>query len=99
MDPAPAEMRRIVGKSDYIVLDTACQRVSLTALKLHDRGRLTEQGMTLTLAVVRRVRQLMPKQALYWLPLPPPIPPFPDRGSMAWAAPTWSGCFTCSGAM
>ena len=51
MDPT-AEMRRIVGKSDYIVPTPYNECRSQP--KLHDRGRLTEQGMTLTLAVVRR---------------------------------------------
>jgi hypothetical protein len=76
MPPPPASMRRVVGRSDYLVLDMGCANLALTSLKLHDRGRLTDSGLRLALAVVRRVRQLMPHPSLYWFPIPSPLPVF-----------------------
>lgn len=76
MEAPPAEMRRVVGKSDYMVLDLGCSKLALTALKLHDRGRLSDTGLRVATAVVRRVRQLMPHPSLYWFDLPTPLPLF-----------------------
>ena len=73
MQAAPSEMLRVLGRTEYLVLDTACHKVALGALKLHERGRLTDAGLRLALATTRRVRQLMPKAALYWFPLPRPL--------------------------
>lgn len=75
MAPAPKEMRRLLGKTQYVMIDSACQRLSLCALKLHDRGRLTDGGLRLALGVTRRVRQLLPPASLYWFALPKTLPP------------------------
>lgn len=69
-------MLRICGRSDYIALDTGCKSVALTALKLHERGRLSDGGLRLALAVTRRVRQLMPHASVYYFPLPKPLSAF-----------------------
>ena len=75
MAPAPQEMRRLLGKTQNLLIDSACQRLSLCALKLYDRGRLTDGGLRLALAVTRRVRQLLPPASLYWFALPTVLPP------------------------
>jgi hypothetical protein len=76
MDPAPDELRRVVSKTVWEMVDLCCHNLSGSALKLHDRGRLSNDGLRLSLAVVRRVRQLLPKPSLYWFQLPKPLPSF-----------------------
>ena len=76
MDPAPPELIRVVSKTVWEMIDICCHNLSGSALKLHDRGRLTDDGLRLSLAVCRRVRQLLPKASLYRFKLPKPLPPF-----------------------
>ena len=81
-DPAaPREMTRTLGKTEYLVIDDACHRLCLAALKTHDRGRASDGTLRLCVALARRVRQLLPRASAYWCRLPRPLPAFKSEGA------------------
>ena len=47
----------------------------------HERGRLSAEGMQLCVALVRRVRQLMPGRETYYFALPKPLGEFAQADS------------------
>ncbi len=91
LGPAPDEMLRTLGKTEYLVIDDACHRLCTAALKTHDRGRVSDGMLRMCIAVARRVRQLLPRASAYWFPLPASLPPFDHQtASMAGVAGTVS---------
>ena len=76
MDSTPREMQRVISKTVWEMIDIGCHNLSGSALKLHDRGRLNENGLRLSLALCRRVRQLLPPPSMFWFALPKPLPMF-----------------------
>ena len=81
MGKPPPEMRRVVSKTVWEMVDICCHNLSGSAIKLHDRGRLTDDGLRLSLAVCRRLRQLLPSPSTYWHRLPPALSPFSRPGA------------------
>ena len=78
--PPPLMMEKL-GKTEYLILDTACAELAIAGMKLHERGRLSAEGMQLCVALVRRVRQLMPGRETYYFALPKPLGEFAQADS------------------